>query len=67
MLTGKERWSNGRAKQRRNPADDQVIGHASVIVADRKLTLLNDSGELILARAVPQRYEGGANGHLPTV
>jgi hypothetical protein len=34
-----------------------VIGHASVIVADGKLILLNDSGELILARAVPRRYE----------
>lgn len=33
------------------------IGHASVIVADGKLILLNDTGELMLARATTDRYE----------
>jgi hypothetical protein len=33
------------------------IGHSSVIVADGKLILLNDTGELMLARATTERYE----------
>jgi outer membrane protein assembly factor BamB len=33
------------------------IGHASVIVADEKLILLNDTGELMLGRATAERYE----------
>ncbi len=32
-------------------------GHATVLVADGKLFLFNDEGELILARANPERYE----------
>jgi hypothetical protein len=35
---------------------DQV-GHATIVVADGKLILFNDRGELILARATPNRYE----------
>src|SRR5581483_2323889 len=42
--TGKVCWSTDR------------IGHASVLAADGKLFLLNDSGELILARADPAEY-----------
>lgn len=43
--TGKVRWSTDRT------------GHAAVLAADGKLFLLNDRGELILARADPERYE----------
>jgi hypothetical protein len=43
--TGKVAWSTER------------VGHASVLAADGKLFLFNDSGELILARANPERYE----------
>lgn len=32
-------------------------GHATVIAADGKLILFNDKGQLLLARASPQRYE----------
>ncbi len=42
--TGKVRW-----------ATDEV-GHASVIVADGKLLMLNDTGSVILARADPTAY-----------
>ncbi|WP_197443046.1 outer membrane protein assembly factor BamB family protein [Lignipirellula cremea] len=62
LLTGELRWSNGEPRVRRSsdPADSaaqQVVGHASLIVADGKLVLLNDLGELILARASPEKYE----------
>ena len=43
--TGKIVWST-----------DQV-GHANIIVADGKLILFNDKGEIILCRASPERYE----------
>ena len=43
--TGKIVWST-----------DQV-GHANIIVADGKLVLFNDKGEVILARVNPERYE----------
>ena len=33
------------------------VGHASSIVADGKLILFNDKGEVILARVNPQQYE----------
>lgn len=42
--TGKVRWSTDR------------VGHASVLVADGKLLLFNDSGSLILAAADPEEY-----------
>ncbi|MBI3409509.1 MAG: PQQ-binding-like beta-propeller repeat protein [Planctomycetes bacterium] len=44
-VTGKTRWST-----------DQV-GHASVLAADGKLILLNDTGSLILARADPDAFQ----------
>jgi len=34
-----------------------ATGHASVLAADGKLFLLNESGEVILARATPERYD----------
>ncbi|MDY0168432.1 MAG: PQQ-binding-like beta-propeller repeat protein [Thermoguttaceae bacterium] len=44
VATGEVRWSSDEP------------GHASLIVADGKLILLNDRGELILARASPKQY-----------
>jgi hypothetical protein len=43
--TGKELWSTDRT------------GHCNVIIADGKLILFNDKGELILARAQSESYE----------
>ncbi len=45
IATGKVRW---QAKE---------TGMASVVAADGKLILWNESGELILARETPERYE----------
>ena len=67
LMTGEERWSVGDGKPIRNfdtdtksatvDASQPMIGHATVIAADNKLILFNDLGELILARATPERYE----------
>ncbi len=43
--TGKIAWSTDK------------VGHASIIVADGKLILFNDKGEVILARVNSQQYE----------
>jgi len=43
--TGQTRWSTDK------------VAHASVLVADGKLILLDDTGTLILARAAPTHYE----------
>jgi len=45
FLTGESVW------------ETTETGHVSVLVADGKLILLNDTGSLILARATPDRYE----------
>ncbi|HEY2249514.1 MAG TPA: PQQ-binding-like beta-propeller repeat protein [Planctomycetaceae bacterium] len=45
LATGTPKWET-----------DQT-GHASVLVADEKLILFNDQGELILARAIPEKYD----------
>lgn len=45
FATGKVQWSYDK------------IGQANIIVADDKLILFNDNGELILAKADPTRYE----------
>jgi len=45
FLSGKVRWTADR------------VGHATILVAEGKLLLFNDRGELILARATPDRYE----------
>ncbi len=45
FITGEIAWSSDRP------------GHATIVVADGKLILWNDRGELILARATPHRYE----------
>ena len=57
LLSGEERWSNGDPKQRRDPQDESLVGHASVIAADGKLIMFNDTGDLVLALATPERYE----------
>lgn len=59
FLTGEERWSNAALQYRTDTAltGTPRIGHATVLVADGKLFLLNDTGELILAAANPERYE----------
>jgi hypothetical protein len=45
LATGRAKWET-----------DQ-IGHSSVLIADEKLILFNDQGELILARAIPDKYK----------
>ncbi len=60
-LTGKERWSNGDARARRSTdfeasAREQTIGHATILAADGKLFLQTDLGDLILAKASPEKY-----------
>ncbi len=62
FLTGEEQWSTGDARPRRtlDTVDEDIgkrIGHANVVVADGKLILLNDTGELILARVNKERFE----------
>ncbi|MDV6030161.1 MAG: PQQ-like beta-propeller repeat protein [Phycisphaera sp. RhM] len=61
FYTGEIAWSNGNTKPRRNVEfetmkQSQTIGHASLIVADKKLILLNDTGDLILAKASPEQH-----------
>lgn len=62
FLTGEVQWSNGNAKRRRSTDFEenrkrQTVGHASVIIADGKLILLTDLGELVLVRASPEQFE----------
>lgn len=67
FLTGQQQWATGTPGRREQRASGQTdpssqetssaIGQASVLYADGKLILLNDTGELILARANPERYE----------
>ncbi len=45
LATGEVCWSTDRT------------GHTNVLAADGKLILFNEAGELILARATPERYE----------
>ena len=45
LTTGEVLWKTDR------------VGHATVLAADGKLVLFNDQGELILARANPDRYD----------
>jgi len=57
--TGKQLWENSPAEPRGDTttSGSPVVGHATVIVADGKLIMLNDTGELIVAMANPDRYE----------
>lgn len=61
FLTGQQYWATGDSKLRRSTDARETdvgkrVGHATVIVADGKLIMLNDTGELILARATTERY-----------
>ena len=69
--TGQELWSVGNGRMQRNTGNgsgdtgfpssseslDNIVGHATVLIAEGKLILMNDLGELILARASRERYE----------
>ncbi|TWU34326.1 outer membrane biogenesis protein BamB [Novipirellula artificiosorum] len=60
-LSGKTSWSNGDAKLRRSTDYEenkrrQTIGQASLIAADGKLIVLNDLGDLILAKIDSDKY-----------
>ena len=66
FATGKVQWTQGDPRQRRTlneSAGDAggkgvlPVGHATVIAADGKLILFNDTGELILVRANGNGYE----------
>lgn len=62
FLTGETTWEIGTGKPRRlnseRPADaEPEIGQAGIIVVDGKLLMLNEMGELILARINSERYE----------
>ena len=71
FLSGEVLWSVGSGRIQRAPASgsedsgivtrDQphelLVGHATVLVADGKLVLMNDMGELILAKATREKYE----------
>ena len=61
FLTGRDQWSVGTGRPRRKnsarTSDEPEIGQSGIIVADGKLIVLNELGELILLRATPQRYE----------
>lgn len=60
--TGVEKWSVGTGRPTREdsekPADDELfIGQCGIVVADGKLLMLNETGELILARINSERFE----------
>lgn len=60
LVTGKQLWAAGDPHKRRAAQEldrGQRVGHATVIAADGKLILMNDTGELILARATTERYD----------
>lgn len=61
FLTGKITWAVGSEHPRRDwktrAADDSFIGQAGIVVADGKLIMLNEIGELILARINAERFE----------
>ncbi len=61
FLSGDPSWSNGDPRIRRSTDEDenrmrQIIGHASLVAADGKLILLNDLGDLILAKIDSEKY-----------
>ena len=60
--TGQEKWSVGTGRPIRGnslaaPSDELFIGQCGIVVADGKLIMLNEIGELILARVNSERYE----------
>ncbi|MBC8291028.1 MAG: PQQ-binding-like beta-propeller repeat protein [Planctomycetes bacterium] len=62
FLTGETTWEIGTGRPRRlnstRPADAKPeIGQSGIVVADEKLIILNEMGELILVRVNSERYE----------
>jgi hypothetical protein len=59
LLTGEGRWAQGTGRPSRGKdRDDPVeIGQAGIVVADGKLILLNERGELILLRVNPEKCD----------
>jgi outer membrane protein assembly factor BamB len=59
LQTGEERWAEGtgRPNHRKNGGDPTNIGQAGIVIADGKLILLNERGELILLRATPVKCD----------
>ncbi|QDU49281.1 outer membrane protein assembly factor BamB family protein [Gimesia panareensis] len=58
FLTGKELWEQGSGRPERSNNDiTNELGQSGIIVADGKLILLNERGELILLRQNPERCE----------
>lgn len=69
--SGEELWSVGTGRLQRNTINasgdagivsnthtsEKNIGHSTVLVVDNKLVLMNDLGELILAKASRDKYE----------
>jgi outer membrane protein assembly factor BamB len=60
--TGVEKWSVGTGRPIREdsvnaPSDEPFIGQCGIVVADGKLIMLNEVGELILARVNSEHYE----------
>ncbi len=59
--SGDEKWSIGTGRPRRDSGTLETvaseIGQAGIVVADGKLILLNELGELILLRATAERCE----------
>lgn len=62
FLTGDVKWSIGtgrvqREDSERQASSDPQIGQSGIIAVDGKLLIFSEVGELILARANPERYE----------
>ncbi len=60
--TGIEKWSIGTGRPIREDSEKPVdgepfIGQCGIVVADGKLLMLNETGELILARVNSERFE----------
>lgn len=58
FLTGEELWEQGSGKPQRSNNDiSEEIGQSGIVVADGKLIMLNERGELILLRPNRERCE----------
>ena len=58
LMTGAELWEQGSGRPERSNNDtSDELGQAGIIVADGKLILFNERGDLILLRANPNQCE----------
>lgn len=58
FLTGEELWEQGSGRPERSTNDiSDELGQSGIIVADGKLILLNERGELILLRQNPEQCD----------